>query len=68
MLPHDYSRCAGKLPSSAWDCERRNQCARYLAPAGPNGSPFVYSACLEGDGFIPVRHVKPAHPTVKEGQ
>jgi hypothetical protein len=68
MLPHDYSRCAGLLGNGPEQCPRKNTCARYLAPAGYPGSPFVLSACEGGDAYIHAEAVKPAHPTVTEGQ
>lgn len=51
MLPFDVERCAGRAPYSADTCRRKNECARYLAPAGRQ-SPFRLSACEGRDGFI----------------
>jgi hypothetical protein len=66
MLPLDVERCAGKLPQSVVDCPRRNDCARYLAPASAKHKP-AWSACVdaeEGDGFI---HAPTVGPLQTEG-
>jgi hypothetical protein len=47
MLPHDVTRCGGHAPHGSGLCPRKNECARYLAPAGVR-TPFVLSACEQG--------------------
>jgi hypothetical protein len=59
MLHDEEARCTGRAPYSVQMCQRKNECARYLAPAGLNGSPFVYSACEGRDGFIHAATVGP---------
>jgi hypothetical protein len=59
MLPHDISRCAGHAPHASGLCPRKNECARYLAPAGAR-TPFVLSACEAG--FIHAETVAEAVP------
>jgi hypothetical protein len=51
MLPLDVARCAGRKPFTADRCQRRDQCARWLAKSGP-ASPFYLSVCEQGDKFI----------------
>jgi hypothetical protein len=62
MLPTNVTRCAGFLPQTDHErCPRRPQCGRFLSPAQtPEGvrSPFAWSACEDGDGFIHVATVR----------
>jgi hypothetical protein len=47
MLPNDVTRCGGHAPHGSGLCPRKNECLRYLAPAGVR-TPFVLSACEQG--------------------
>jgi hypothetical protein len=52
VLADDMVRCAGFTAESAHSrCDRRFDCARFLARAGAQ-TPFTLSACEGGDRFI----------------
>jgi hypothetical protein len=52
MLPDDITRCAGFMSETSHTrCDRRFDCARFLARAGAQ-TPFSLSACEGGDRFI----------------
>jgi hypothetical protein len=58
MLGNDICRCVGRkaLTPEAPICERREQCARYVAlleqPEGPVLSPVAMHLCTDTDDFL----------------